>query len=92
MGRIAAHESWARTPDRTARTAKARAALMASFEKQVDPDGTLPPQERARRAEHARKAYFARLALESAQARRNARGAVAPPGPPTGGRPGPEAA
>lgn len=92
MGRIAAHESWARTPDRTARTAKARAALMASFEKQVDPDGTLSPQEGARRAEHARKAYFARLALKSAQARRNARAAAAPPGPPTGGRPGPEAA
>lgn len=67
---IAAHESWANTPDRAARTAPARAALMAKFEREVDPDGTLPPDERARRAEHKRKAYFQRLALKSAKARR----------------------
>jgi hypothetical protein len=67
---IAAHESWAHTPDRSARTAPARAALMATFEREVDPDGTLPPVERAIRAEHARKAYFLRLALKSAKARR----------------------
>ncbi len=70
---IAAHDSWARTTDRSARTAPARAALMAKFERQVDPDDSLPPDERARRAEHARKAYFARLALKSARARRRAR-------------------
>ncbi|UQE74636.1 hypothetical protein MYK68_18275 [Gordonia sp. PP30] len=70
---IAAHESWARTPDRAARTAPARKAALDRFEKQVDPDGTLPPAERARRAEHARKAYFKRLALKSAQARRKSR-------------------
>ncbi len=70
LASIAAHESWAQTPDRTARTAPARRALMARFERQVDPDGTLPPAERAIRAEHARKAYFARLALKSARARR----------------------
>ncbi len=73
MARIAAHESWARTPNRSARTAKARAALMATFEAKVDPHGVLPPAERAVRAESARKAYFARLALKSAQARRQAR-------------------
>lgn len=67
---IAAHESWANTPDRAARTAPARAALMAKFEREVDPAGTLPPDERARRAEHKRKAYFQRLALKSAKARR----------------------
>ena len=71
--KIAAHESWARTPDRAARTAPARAALMAKFEAQVDPEGTLSPAERAVRAEHARKAHFARLALKSAQSRRKAR-------------------
>ncbi|WP_336857207.1 hypothetical protein [Sinomonas albida] len=69
-GRAAAHESWAQTEDRSARTAPARAALLAKFEKQVDPDGKLLPAERARRAEHARKAYFTRLALKSAQTRR----------------------
>lgn len=70
---IAAHESWARTPDRSARTAKARAALMAKFETDVDPEGTLPPAERSRRAEHLRKAYFARLALKSARSRRRSK-------------------
>lgn len=70
IARIAAHESWARTPDRAARTAHARAAATAKFETQVDPDGVLSPAERARRAESARKAHFTRLALRSAQARR----------------------
>ncbi|WP_454778103.1 hypothetical protein [Georgenia muralis] len=70
---IAAHESWANTSDRSARTAPARAAMLARFEAQIDPDGILPPAERARRAEHARKAYFARLALKSARARRRSR-------------------
>ncbi|WP_298795467.1 hypothetical protein [Pseudonocardia sp. 73-21] len=68
--RIAAHTSWANTSDRAARTAPARRAALDRFEKQVDPDGTLSPAERAIRAEHARKAHFARLALKSAQARR----------------------
>ena len=67
---IGAHESWARTDDRAARTAPARKAALERFERQVDPDGTLEPAERARRAEHARRAYFLRLALKSAQARR----------------------
>jgi hypothetical protein len=70
---IAAHTSWARTPDRQARTAPATAALMARFEREVDPEGVLPAHERAVRAEHARKAYFARLALRSATSRRKAR-------------------
>lgn len=43
---------------------------MAKFEREVDPDGILTPAERTRRAESARKAYFARLALKSATARR----------------------
>lgn len=68
---IAAHESWARTENRTARTAPARKAMLDKFEREIDPDGTLLPAERAIRAEHARKAYFKRLALKSAQARRN---------------------
>jgi len=68
--RLAAHESWARTEDAAARTEPARRAFLERFEREVDPDGTLAPAERARRAEHARKAHFARLALKSAQARR----------------------
>jgi hypothetical protein len=46
---------------------------MAKFEREVDPDGVLLPDERARRAEHARKAHFARLSLRSAKSRRRAR-------------------
>jgi hypothetical protein len=43
---------------------------MARFDLEVDPDGVLDPDERARRAAHARKAYFTALALKSAVARR----------------------
>ena len=39
------------------------------FEREVDPDNKLDPKERARRAAHAKKAYFQRLALKSAQSR-----------------------
>lgn len=69
-GRIGAHESWARTEDRTARTAPARRAFLARFEREVDPEGRLAPAERAKRAENARRAHFQRLALQSAKARR----------------------
>lgn len=74
---IAAHESWAHTPDRSARTANARAALMAKFENQADPEGNFLPAERARRAEHLRKAHFQRLALASAKSRRRAKESTA---------------
>ena len=50
-------------------TAAARAAALARFEREVDPDGKLVPAERARRAVFARKAHFARLALRSARVR-----------------------
>ncbi len=67
---IAAHESWANTVDRSARTAPARAAMLARFEAEVDPEGVLDPAERTRRAQHKRKAYFQWMARKSAQARR----------------------
>lgn len=67
--RIAAHTSWALTPDRAARTRPARDAFLARFEKQVDPDNVLTPQERHLRAESAKRAYFQGLALSSAKAR-----------------------
>lgn len=62
---IAAHESWAQTPDRAARTASARRALDEKFLKEADGDPV--------RAEHLRKAHFTRLALKSAKARRRAK-------------------
>jgi len=71
--RMAAHASWANTSDRRARTAPGRKAAMDRFERQVDPDGTLDPKERALRAEQAKKAHMTRLALKSAQARRRKR-------------------
>lgn len=67
---LAAHTSWANTTDRTRRTAPGRAAAMERFYDEVDPERALPPDERERRANSARKAYFAGLALKSAQARR----------------------
>jgi len=63
---IAAHESWGRTSDRTARTANARRAFSDRFLAEADGDPN--------RAESLRRAYFARLALKSAQARRRRRG------------------
>ncbi|MFI6377000.1 hypothetical protein [Streptomyces sp. NPDC050546] len=66
---IAAHEMWANCDDPAAHTAPARRAFLGRFEAEVDPDGTLLPEERARRAEHARRAYFKRLALASSKAR-----------------------
>ncbi|GHD04285.1 hypothetical protein GCM10010313_20390 [Streptomyces violarus] len=66
---IAANTLWSLTEDRAAHTAPARQAFLGRFERVVDPDGTLTPEERARRAQHARKAYFQRLALASSKAR-----------------------
>lgn len=63
--RLASHESWAQTEDRSARTAAARAAMDAKFLEQAGGDPV--------RAAHLRKAHYARLALKSAQARRRNR-------------------
>jgi hypothetical protein len=68
-GKIGAHESWARTTDRSARTLPARRAAWERFEKLVDPEGKLPPAQRAQMAENARKAHFQRMALKSAEVR-----------------------
>jgi hypothetical protein len=53
-------------------TQKARDTFRASFAVLVDPGGVLPPQERERRAENARKAHYARLARISVAKRRRA--------------------
>ena len=77
-GRIGAHQLHA-THDPRETTRNARAAFLDRFEREVDPDNVLEANERARRAGHARKAYFAKLALKSAKARRRR------PGHSTGG-------
>jgi hypothetical protein len=68
--RIAAEISWARTTDRSARTRPAREAFLKRFETEVDPNGQLPPDERHRRAEHAKRAYMLSLAKRAVTARR----------------------
>lgn len=70
IAQIGAQSSWAKTPDRSARTAPARAAADQRFERQVDPRGELDPADRAIRAAHAKKAFYLTLALKSAQVRR----------------------
>jgi hypothetical protein len=69
--RLAAHTKWAHNDPREG-TKAARAAFMSRFEREVDPHGSLSAEERVRRAESARKAYFTRLAYLSAKARRRA--------------------
>jgi hypothetical protein len=51
-------------------SAPARQAWMDRWERQADPEGTLAPQERARRASALRRAHMQRLAALSADARR----------------------
>jgi hypothetical protein len=64
--RLAAHSLHARGGTSTA---AGTAAFLARFEREVDPEGTLRPEDRARRAEHARKAYMTGLALKASRAK-----------------------
>jgi hypothetical protein len=71
VSRIAAHEKWAATPDRTAATAPARRAFTDRFLREARerfPD--MPERALPDAAEQLRKAYYTRLALKSAEARR----------------------
>ncbi len=68
-GKIAVETSWANTKDRSARTAKARKALDDKFLAEAGGDPV--------RAEHLRRAHFARMALKSAQARRRRKAIIA---------------
>lgn len=76
-GRVGALRSWARTIDRSARTAPARAASLSRFERQVRDDPAFAeatePQILAA-ADAARRAYFAELAMRSAASRRKRAG------------------
>lgn len=60
-----AHESWARTLDRSGRTVSARTAFDRRFLEEADGD----PQ----RADSLRRAYYKQLAARSVRARRLAR-------------------
>lgn len=67
--RLAALTSWGTTPDRSARTAPARKAQLERFEAMVPAEVT-DPATRAAAAENLRRAYYLRLALASAKARK----------------------
>lgn len=68
---LAAHESWARTPDRAARTAAAREARWQRYLERArelqGPQATPEAVERA--AEHLRQADMARMSLKASRAR-----------------------
>lgn len=70
--RAAAHESWANTADRSARTAPARAGRTAKFYREarerLGPAAT--ERQVAEAAESAIKAHYTRMAAKSAAARR----------------------
>ena len=67
--RAAAYEMHAKHGSKKA-AIKGQAALLAKFERQVDPEDRLTPEERRRRAIYARRAHMARLALASGRSRR----------------------
>jgi hypothetical protein len=76
-GRYGAQKSWGQTADRSARTRPARAASPSSVDywlRQLDADrfATATQQQRLDAAEMLRRAYFTRLAMKSAQARKKA--------------------
>ena len=59
--RHAALIQWSKTDDWTARTQPARDAFLRRFEDQVDPGRRLDPEQRAKMAERAKRAYFVKL-------------------------------
>jgi len=70
--RIGAHAKWARVSDRTAATAPGRLAATTGLDTKLAAAYGIDPThpDYVVRLTHARSAYFARLALKSAQARR----------------------
>jgi hypothetical protein len=60
--RAAAHLSWANTEDRSARTRNGRAGLQAKFLREAGGDPV--------KAEHLRKAFYARMNAASLKSRR----------------------
>jgi len=69
--RLAAQVRWGKQSAKEG-TKPARDAFLARFEKEADPNGELPEDERLRRATSLRKAYFTSLAYRSSLARKAA--------------------
>jgi hypothetical protein len=68
--RTAAHASWANTSNPAARTRPGAQAAFRRFEDQVDPDRTLPEDERYRRAKSAQRAHMSAIAQKSVKSRK----------------------
>ena len=66
---IAANTRWSRPMAREDQAEAARSAFYARLERQVDPQGRLPPDERERRVRAAARAFSARL--NSAKAKKD---------------------
>lgn len=66
--KAAALSRWA-NEDPTRQSLVLQRGIRAKFEREVDPNNELTPQERARRADAARKAHMARIALKSSRVR-----------------------
>jgi hypothetical protein len=66
---LASLTRWANEDDPAAAMRPALNGFLTKFEREVDPDGTLDPEERTRRAQAARKAHMRRLALASSRKR-----------------------
>lgn len=79
-GRIGGLTAWA-TLDPEVMVGPAHRGFRARFERLVDPDGTLDPQERAVRADRARRAHMLTLAAKSAAARKKKAGPDRDSGP-----------
>lgn len=66
--RLAALTRWSRE-NPAPNAARGQDGLLDRFRREVDPDNSLPPAERERRAVAARKAHMTRLALASSRSR-----------------------
>lgn len=73
--RMAALTRWSRE-DPALNMARARDGQWAKFERQVDPDGTLDPAERQRRAKRAQRAHMIKLRMVRDAKRKRAGGAA----------------
>ena len=72
---------WSQVRDRSAAMKPLRDGFIRKLEQQVDPDGVLDPQERARRVDMGRRAHLAnasRIAAKAARERRERAAAQKP--------------
>jgi hypothetical protein len=74
--RMAAHALHSKRDGRETTAAARKAWNVDHFEQLVDPDRKLPARERAKRAQHARKAHMINLADKSARSRKRGGGAA----------------